>query len=638
MSDPHTSIREKWRNFLFYVHPERDIIPMQARVTLIALYTLTLGSIIAIPFNIYSDISNNNLPMAVTEIIYLSLIFCGVLVFWTSRRLKSIQNIFALGLTILIVGIIFNRGGYRGLGFFYLLAGYSVLYYILGLRFGIAIPIIVLTGAGINIGIGKFHSGSYLNNPDFYIPYLMILSFAAILGVLSVLYQHLLIQKLYQDAYIDETTGLPSRARLEQITIEKIRRQRSSAKSSFSLVGLKIMHFAQVNSFQGSEFADEILKILSQRLASVCKEAEIITRYTGTVFIFICPNVDFLQLEAFGKKVVSVAQTPIMLDERTVSLQGGVSITRCPQDGNTLDRLISNLMANFARMESQTGLVSFFDESQHHAEAKKFALIQELRGAIAHEELFLVFHPKLELSSGTCHGCEVLLRWENRRFGMVGPDVFIQLAEESGLIRDITSWVVNKTIQSVKKLCEELPNFCEHHTFAVNLSPIDLNDSSLQHILEPVSKTPGVRSSQIEFEITEGVMMNENPVVQDNLDYIRKIGSRLAIDDFGTGYSSLSYLHRLKAQNLKIDRSFISPINESAPDAPIVDAIISMARSLEMDITAEGVETAFQEDYLRKRNCTMGQGWLYSKPLKLQDYKQWLLEHNLKERPKAASS
>jgi len=139
-----------------------------------------------------------------------------------------------------------------------------------------------------------------------------------------------------------------------------------------------------------------------------------------------------------------------------------------------------------------------------------------------------------------------------------------------------------------------------------------------------ILKSDSVRPGLIEFEITEGTMMNENPAIQHTLDVIRQTGCRLAIDDFGTGYSSLSYLHRLRANNLKIDRSFIIQLNESNPVSPVVDAIISMALSLKMDITAEGVETEFQEQYLRERNCTYGQGWLYAKPVRLEEYRELL--------------
>jgi len=199
----------------------------------------------------------------------------------------------------------------------------------------------------------------------------------------------------------------------------------------------------------------------------------------------------------------------------------------------------------------------------------------------------------------------------------VPPGVFIPLAEESELIRDITRWVVAAAFKELRSLGKDLVH-------AINLSPRDLSDPSFNTCLRDLIAASGLDSGRIEFEITEGVMMDENPVIQHTLEVIRSSGCRLAIDDFGTGYSSLSYLHRLRAQNLKIDQSFIMQLNESNPSSPVVDAIISMALSLGLDITAEGVETPFQEAYLRERGCTYCQGWLYAKPLPLENYRTML--------------
>ncbi|THB67664.1 MAG: bifunctional diguanylate cyclase/phosphodiesterase [Spirochaetaceae bacterium] len=614
---------QRIQSFFFYARPEKDSVPLQTRVTLIALYTVCLASLVANPFNIIGDFKVHAYFLASTQIIYVSLLIAGLVVFWTTRLLSSARAIFAVAVLILIFGMIVNRGGHRGLGFFYLISGYTILYYILGLRGGILVPLFILVGGGASILLGNHGPASYLNKPDFVWPYLVIMSVATVLGIFSVIYQHLVIKHLYQAAYIDETTGLPSRARLEQIIQEKINHQRSSS-DHFSLIGLKLIQFARINSFQGTSFADELLAILSKRLKEIGNGKIIAARYTGTVFIFMCETTDFLELDETGKQILATAQKPISLEGRTISLQAGVSITRFPQDGTTTERLVANLMASFSRMRNQPGLVSFFDESHHRAEARKFSLIEELRNAIVNEELYLVYHPKIELKSGLCHGCEVLLRWESRRFGPIGPDVFISLAEEAGIISDITRWVVNEAVRTATELCKRFPDAMGKHSFAINLSPIDLNDSNFSEYLHPIMLADQISNDQFEFEITEGIVMNENPLVHQNLEMIQKNGFRLAIDDFGTGYSSLSYLHRLKAHNLKIDRSFIMQINESKPEAPIVDAIISMAKSLEMQITAEGVETDFQQAYLIRKGCTLGQGWLYAKPLVFEQYIEWI--------------
>jgi len=271
-------------------------------------------------------------------------------------------------------------------------------------------------------------------------------------------------------------------------------------------------------------------------------------------------------------------------------------------------------------MRDLTGLVSFYDEERHRSEMKRYDMVQELRQAIRLGELRLVYHPKSRLSDGSAHGAEVLLRWRSRRFGEVSPAVFVPLAEESDLILEITRWVVSTAFDDLRDL-ESMGCRIVH---AINLSPKDLREDGFQAFIEAERARSGVDPSSVEFEITEGVMMDENPAMQRNLDFLRQSGYRLALDDFGTGYSSLSYLHRLRASNLKIDRSFITRLNESNPSSPVVDAIISMALSLRLEVTAEGVETAFQEAYLRERRCTYGQGWLYSTPLPLNEYRAYL--------------
>ncbi len=589
----------------------------QRKIHKIAFLLIAAVSVLVIPFHFFKDISAGNLIVAFAEILYLFFIIAGLVFMWAKKSLVYVHGSYAIALGLLAAGLVASGGGTRGIGFFYFLAGYPILYHILGVKGGVIFPVLLFSTLSIRLLTAPVGPLSLYNDKDLLFTFLPIAGVATILGVFSVLYQDSVLKSLHRAARFDETTGLLNRYGLEQHLIEKIGGENASAE--FSLLGIKILNFSQVNSIHGNRLANQLITAVSSRLKKAAPNASS-GRYTGTIFVLVIDNTDFIELDQLGNELLSAAQHPITIDGRTISLQAIVSITRFPQDGPDQEQLFSNLVTSFSRMKNRVGTVSFFDESLHKAETERYEMVEELRQAMAMNELHLVYHPKICMKDQSCNGAEVLLRWKSSRFGDVPPYIFIPLAEEAGLIQMISRWVVRTALSELESL--DFGN--RPLTHAINLSPKDLADSGFRKFLLDILKSDSVRPGLIEFEITEGTMMNENPAIQHTLDVIRQTGCRLAIDDFGTGYSSLSYLHRLRANNLKIDRSFIIQLNESNPVSPVVDAIISMALSLKMDITAEGVETEFQEQYLRERNCTYGQGWLYAKPVRLEEYRELL--------------
>ncbi|GAB6090269.1 hypothetical protein JCM12856_18620 [Spirochaeta dissipatitropha] len=598
---------------------------MQSTVTLLSLYAISIASLAALPFNISNDYIQGSTDLVLTQTLYLVLTVSSIIQFWLTRRISTSRSILGAAVLILTTGLILNGGGTYGLGFLYIIAAYTVLFYIVGIWLSIGLPILLTSGILYIIHAESYGPLSFFNNPHFSSAFLLVATIAGFFGITSVIYQHIMLKYLYRAAFIDPVTALPSRNRLDQ---ELSRRMKDPLQyQAFSILGIKIHQFSRINSLQGSGLADSVLKETARRIHRCCSKDDLAIRYSGTVFLIISSRTDFIELDTFGLEVLKTIQEILPLDGRSINLQCSVSITRFPADGNNRDILISNLMSSFARMSRQPGFVSFFDESQHQAEAKRFAITEELHHAVERNELWLAFHPKIKLDSHECGGSEILLRWENRRFGNIGPEIFIPIAEEAGLIRNITRWVLQETISSVASLKTEFGDRVESQVFAINLSPLDLADKIFPELLVSSLESAGLPPQILEFEITEGMMMEENPKIQRSLEAIRSSGCRLAIDDFGTGYSNLGYLHRLKADNLKIDRSFVMQLNESNPESPIIDAIISMAAALHMDITAEGVETPFQEQYLLKKGCTYGQGWHYTKPMRIDDYKAWITKH-----------
>ena len=617
MSADSPSWYSKLAYFLFPAFEDVEQTQLQGRVATLSIYAVFLAAAVALPTNMARDAAAGSTTMVIAETVFGTLLLAGVFILLLWRRLRPVRLAIGAAVMSLTIGLIIDYGGPRGLGFVYLIAGYPIFYSILGFRGGLAIPIVVLVGFIVRPYFPGLHEGSILIDPEVYRSYLLVVAVSTMLGAFSVVYQRLIISSLYRAAFVDELTGLPNRRAVEN-SIDAMIQKAYADGAGFSVVGLKIMHFSRVNSYHGGAFADSVIKELGARLRSL--DGARASRYTGTVFVMLSDETEFIPLERLGSAALDEAQRGFALDGRTASLEALVTVTRFPADGPSREALLSNVMAGFARMRDLTGLVSFYDEARHRSEMKRYDMVQELRQAIGRGELRLAYHPKSRLSDGAAYGAEVLLRWSSRRFGEVSPAVFIPLAEESDLILEITRWVVSTAFDDLRAL-DEAGCRVVH---AINLSPKDLREEGFQAFIEAERERRGVEPSSVEFEITEGVMMDENPAMQRNLDFLRQAGFRLALDDFGTGYSSLSYLHRLRASNLKIDRSFITQLNESNPSSPVVDAIISMALSLGLEVTAEGVETSFQEAYLRGRLCTYGQGWLYSTPLPLNEYRAYL--------------
>ncbi|AFG37078.1 putative bifunctional diguanylate cyclase/phosphodiesterase [Spirochaeta africana] len=617
----------RWRSRLYHalfdIAPDTDMSPLQARVTVLAVYTVGLAGVLGVAVNIARDYAAGNYIVVVVLAVFLTCILAGLAMFLVTRSLTPPRVCYAAGILVLVAGLIYSAGGTRGFGLFYIMTGYSVLYFILGLRGSLAVPLLVLIGSSLRIQLGQFPPESFLHDPDFTASYQFVVWVSAVLGMATILAQHLLITYLSNIAYRDELTGLANRNRYE-LLIPRLAARYNLGHPGFAIIGIKLLQFARVNSFRGARFADDLIALTAERIRQAANSEDVIVRYTGTVFFVVTAAAAVDQLEQQAQNILAAVQKPVHHTGKTLSLQGVVTITLFPQDGLSIEHLTGNLMSGFSRRRSKPGTVSFYDETQHRVEARRFVMIEELRSAIRREELRLVFHPKVNLQDNRCHGAEILLRWYNPVFGEVEPGVFIPLAEEAGVIREITRWVAETTVHSLQHLLSSLPARAQQLIHAINLSPMDLSDPGFCEFLTALLHRNPLDPRSLEFEITEGVMMDQSAEIQHTLAYLRSKGYRIAIDDFGTGYSSLSYLHQIQAQNLKIDREFIRQITGPEAHSPVVDAIISMAGSLQLDITAEGVEYQYQADYLTARGCTYAQGWLYSQPLALDDYINWL--------------
>ena len=302
-----------------------------------------------------------------------------------------------------------------------------------------------------------------------------------------------------------------------------------------------------------------------------------------------------------------------------------IGISIFPDDGQDVSALIKHADSAMFRAKETRNNFCFYERGMEAEIAKRLKLEQELRKAIDGEELILHYQPQLDLTNAKLVGAEALVRWQHPLKGLIPPDVFIPLAEESGLINQLTYWVLERVAVQLKQWLDK----GHHLTLAVNLSVKDLMQQDLHTKLKNLLDRVGLPGNVFELEITESTLMEHPELMITELEKIREMGMTIAVDDFGSGYSSLNYLKRLPVDVLKIDRSFVSDIESDPSDRAIVSGIIALAKSLNMSTVAEGVETPGQRKILQQLGCDNFQGYLVSKPLTADDFATQFLESDL---------
>jgi len=617
---------EKIQHFLFAVRDIGESIPVLVRTKLIAFYTITLCTLVAVPFNIIGDLKAGDYLFAGLLSIFFCLVISGIAGLWINRNFAFTKAMFTAAVFLLLGGLIADAGGVKGLGFLYFIAGFPVLHYVTGVRGSLALSVFLVIGVAIRLKLGHFYPESILQDPDVIERYMMVIVIAALMGSGSILHQHILVRNMAKAAYEDPVTGIDSRIRVDEKVLQAISSS-SNQKKTFSLIAIKIIHFARLNSTHGTHRVDAILRELAGRIKLLAEPGTMTGRYSGSIFMVMINIHDPEILDSYARRMKLELLKPYAMDDTHINIEIRLAITRFPDDGNDADRLMSNLMAILSSKMNPDDPIDFYDEKRYREELEREAMAAALRLAMTNNELHLVYHPKVWTKNRLCCGAEILLRWNNPRFGNVSPALFIPIAEETGFIREISHWVLQTAFWELAQLKSEIPEQFSQLIHAINLSSRDFQDRGIVAYINELSASTGVSPTSVELEMTEGVMMDDNPQTRKNLEEFELAGYRLAIDDFGTGYSSLSYLNRLKVDNLKIDQSFIRQIVDSTNELPIVNAIISMATSLKLEITAEGVETATQEAFLIKYHCPVAQGWLYAKPMPLPQYREWLLKN-----------
>jgi len=406
--------------------------------------------------------------------------------------------------------------------------------------------------------------------------------------------------------YRDPLTGLPNRALLQERIFATMRQN----GQSIALLVLNLDRFREVNNTLGHDNGDQILREVAQRITDVLGDGERAARLRGDEFGVLLPGADVSLAKHVAQKVLKALQQPIMVERLPIELGASIGIAVCPDDAHEPEALLrkADLAMQWAKSQG-TGVAAYSAECDPY-NPQSLALLSELRRALEADQLVLYYQPKVDLKTNAVVGTEALVRWRHPKRGLVMPDQFIGLAEQGGLIKPLTRWVLNQAVSQ----CGAWQR--EHQTLpvAVNLSARNLLDPQLVDQIGGLLQGNGVAAQLLQVELTESAVMADPVRASEILRSLAGRGIGLAIDDFGTGYSSLDYLRRFPVDRIKIAREFVAH-SASTGSATIVRATIGLARELGIAVIAEGVESVAQRDLLRAWGCEDAQGFLFSPPL-----------------------
>ncbi len=423
---------------------------------------------------------------------------------------------------------------------------------------------------------------------------------------------------LIQQANFDEVTKLPNRA----LAFDRLSRALARSKRNADKVGLLFIdldRFKAVNDTLGHDVGDRALREAGERISSCLRDEDTVARLGGDEFAVIMTGLKKpMDAETITQKIMGAFVPPFNLGGREIFLTPSIGITISPDDGTDIAILMSNAdAAMYQAKESGRNNFRYFTAELNKRAHARLSMENQIRHALENNEFTIHYQPMVDLRTGKIVAAEALLRWTNAELGSVGPDVFIPLAEEIGLIGSIGEWVLQTASRQFGAWEREnisLPRI------SINVSSRQFRDCGLMGaVLEAVGEI-GAKPENLELEITENLLMADTVEIAETLSTLQDMGVRLSIDDFGTGYSSLSYLRRFPIDILKIDKSFVQDATVDDGDAKLIEAIINMARSLNLEVVAEGVETDEQMEFLRARGCDFAQGYYFSKPVPADEF------------------
>jgi diguanylate cyclase (GGDEF)-like protein/PAS domain S-box-containing protein len=425
-------------------------------------------------------------------------------------------------------------------------------------------------------------------------------------------------QRLDRMAHHDQLTGLPNRHYLATFLPEAIHEARA-ANQMLGVVFLDLDRFKHINDTRGHETGDKLLQEVARRLTSCVRESDVVIRMGGDEFVVVFQNVkSYDEVTNGAKRINDCLNKSIIIDQHALQTTGSVGVSLYPRDGTDMGELLKHSdTAMYQAKDRGRNNVQMFSQIMNRKLKLRVAMEASLRDALRLKQLDVHYQPFVNLITRKVVGLEALIRWRHPVHGMVPADQFIPIAEETGLIVPMGNFVLHRTFQTMSAWQRQGVKLVP---VSLNVAPAQLQRGDLQATISTLLATHGLRAELLQLEMTERAVFDANQAKsgetrQDTMVRLRDMGIKIAIDDFGTGYSSLSYLKNWRVDALKIDRSFVRDLVTDSSDLAIVSAIIAIARHLRIQVIAEGIEAYQQAEILRKLGCTIGQGFLFARPM-----------------------
>jgi diguanylate cyclase (GGDEF)-like protein len=425
-------------------------------------------------------------------------------------------------------------------------------------------------------------------------------------------------EKLKHLTHYDALTDLPNRALLVE-RVEQAIRHANRTSNRVALVMLDLDRFKHINESYGHTVGDKLIADVANNLRHVVRDDDTLARVGGDEFVLLFEDIeDIAKLGFMTERIQRALAAPIELPDQIVNMTASMGICVYPEDGANASELMRNADAAMFHAKAQgRNTYQFYTEEMTRKAFEVLLLENDLRQAIEREELVLYYQPQINMKRREVIGAEALIRWNHKVLGTVSPARFIPIAEESGLIVEIGDWVLEEGCRQVSSWQQSGLNV---NHLALNVASLQLSRGGLVTRLGALLSQYRLESKQIELEVTEGFVMDRSERSISQLRALRELGVTIAIDDFGTGYSSLSYLKDLPMNKLKIDQSFVRGLPNDKADMALTKTIVELGNGLDMEVIAEGVETAEQAAFLIAEGCHNAQGYLYGKPMPADEF------------------
>jgi len=429
-------------------------------------------------------------------------------------------------------------------------------------------------------------------------------------------------QMVSRFAYDDHLTGLPNRRFFEQSLSWAIHHAEKRG-TKIAVLFMDCDNFQRINDTLGHRVGDDVIRIVAERLKGLLQKNEVVARFGGDEFSFFIPDVhDRQRIEELVGGIQEAVGQDIQAGVNCISIKSSMGIAFYPDDGLDAEELMKSAdSAMYKAKELGKNNCQIYDKKMKNDLLRRINIEKHLMAALANDELFLHYQPQMDMN-GKIRGCEALLRWQSQGMGgRISPYELIPVAEETSLIRPIGDWVLETACRQTREWQDK---YDFQGVISVNISPVQLYQNNFAATVKGILESTGLSPEFLELEITEGVLISSLESVIRDIEELRSFGVKISLDDFGTGYSSLNYLRKLPVDTLKIDKSFIEHIDDGSKEKAIMQFVLSLIHELNLEVIAEGVETAEQLAYLKQNNCDFIQGFLMHRPLRREEFSRLL--------------